>query len=208
MLRHKKGELIAVIGLDGSGKTTLARGLVRRLRAEGRRAVRVHVWPTVPRLRSAGRATGLRTEPSRLPLWRTMGFGVLALLVLRVWLPWLLRRHDVVVCDRFVHDLVTYLRLRGREGAAAWLLRAGRPLEPEAIFRLRVPLDTLVKRAGEGLEHPPSVYARWAELYEGLIAEVPGWARRTHTLDGMQPPEALCDEALRRLRGRRGNRVR
>jgi dTMP kinase len=38
-MKHKKGVLIVFEGIDGSGKTTQARALVRRLRARGRKAV-------------------------------------------------------------------------------------------------------------------------------------------------------------------------
>lgn len=196
----KRGRLIAIIGLDGSGKTTLARGLVEALRARGHRVAYVHAWPkavALRRLRTSSRGKEAHTPP-RLPAWRAGAFLLLALYVLRIRVPWLLRRYEFVVCDRFVYDLSSYLRLRGRKGAAALLLRAAVP-PPEAVFHLRVPLEALAARTGEEREHPLETYARWDRLYEEVIAEIPRWRERTHSLDGLRPPPELLAEALSRL---------
>ena len=208
-MSKRRGKLVAVIGLDGSGKTTLARGLVEELRARGYRAVYVHVWPrlfsprrpraSTTRDRMEARGQDVREDLPRLPSLRAWGLFLLMLCMFKLRLPRLLRRYDFVICDRFAHDVVTYLQLRGQRRPAAWLLRASAALRPKAIFWLRVPVEAVVQRKGSGLEHPPSVYSRWARLYEEAINEVAPWSRRTHSLDGLRMPQELLSEALRRL---------
>lgn len=209
MSGKRRGKLIAVIGLDGSGKTTLARGLVEELQAHGYRAVYVHVWPQLfPSQKSQAPATRdlkksrereARKEFPRLPGWRAWALFLLMFYILRIRLPRLLRRYDFVVCDRFAHDLATYLRLRGQRRPVAWLLRASASLRPEAIFWLRVPIEALVERKDSELEHSPSVYSQWDRLYEEVMSEVPGWEERTNRLDGLRSSRDLLREALHRL---------
>ncbi len=195
------GRLIAVIGLDGSGKTTLARELVETLREEGYRVCYLHVWPRIPRLRpSPPRGSGApRSRPPsslpRLPLGRAVLLLLLLWGIFCIRLPYLLRRYDVVVCDRFLHDLVTYLQLRGRNGMAATLLHLGRSLLPQAILWLRVSQEVLAARKGAEREHAPEVYARWDRLYEELVSAVPAWRRVTRPLDGALPVSELREVA-------------
>jgi len=204
----RRGRLIAIIGLDGSGKTTLARGLVEALRERGHRAAYVHAWPkavALQKLRASLSAANrevrggeMAEAPPRLPAWKAWAFFLLALYVLRIRVPRLLRRYEFVVCDRFVHDLSSYLWLRGQKGVATLLLRAGAP-PPEAIFHLRVPLEALAERKREEREHPLETYARWERLYEDIIAKIPRWRERTYRLDGLRSPQELLSEALSRL---------
>lgn len=162
MARRKRGRgnLIGIIGLDGSGKTTLARRLVRELSASGRRVALLHFWPRLG-LPSAGPSAsdrGRRT-PTKLPRGRAFGLFVLAWFLLRVRLPLLLRRYDVVICDRYVPDLAAYLALRGFPHLARRLLRVGARLPPDALFRLRVSPSAQRARKGSELEFSPQVYA-------------------------------------------------
>lgn len=172
MGKTKGGRLIGLCGLDGSGKTTLSNGLQSQLRAQGLRVALIHFWPALPAL-PGGRG---RRQPggvealSPLPWWKALGlWGLLRLLIWLTLRP-TLRNHDIVLCDRYAVDLSTYLTLRGRPRLGARL--AARCPRADAVLWLRA--DPVVLGARKRLEHAPSVYRRWNDLYEEWLRGVEG----------------------------------
>jgi len=197
--RRRETKLICVIGLDGSGKTTLARRLTQELRTSGRRTAYLHFWPKLNLFRLPGRRSTSKSV-SRLPLRRALGLYVVTWLLLSVRLPLLLRRYDVVICDRYVHDLAAYLALRGNGKLAQRLLRAGVRIPPDAVLVLRVSPNTRQERKGSELEFPPDVYRAWETLYEEMLSELSIWEDCTFSLDADRPAEAVYAQARELLR--------
>lgn len=197
----RRAKLICVIGLDGSGKTTLARRLTQELRASGRRTAYLHFWPKLDLFRLPGRRSTSKS-PVGLPRWRAIGLYVLARFLLCVRLPLLLRRYDMVICDRYVHDLAAYLALRGHGTLARRLTQAGARVPPDLILALRASPEARRVRKGSELEFPPEVYRAWEALYDEVLDELSMWKDRTHPLDADRPVEfvyAQAHEILRRV---------
>jgi thymidylate kinase len=196
---HRRAKLICAIGLDGSGKTTLARRLTQELRASGRRTAYLHFWPNLDLFRLPGRRSTSKS-PIGLPRWRALGLYALAWLLLSVRLPLLLRRYDIVICDRYVHDLAAYLALREHETLSRRLVRAGARIAPDAVLVLRVSPNARRARKGSALEFPPEVYRAWEALYDEVLDGLSMWEDRTHSLDADRSAEAVYAQAREILR--------
>lgn len=160
------GRLIGVIGLDSSGKTTLAQSLVEKFCRAGQRAVYLHFWPSLPSLPARGGSrspSGLR----KLPRWKAYALYAMTAFMIQFRLRPLLHRYDAVICDRYLYDLVTYLRLRGHDGLARRLLRG---VCPDLLLWLKV--DPAIVQTRKPLEYSLEVYRIWAAMYEELIQEL------------------------------------
>ncbi len=193
--------LIALVGLDGSGKTTLARWLQSQLERNGDRAVYVHVWPSVPWARR-GSGPGERSKGERLSRWRAYGLYALALWFLNVRLPWLLRvrRPSWVVCDRYFVDLAAYLALRGWSALGQRLLQRAKRLEPDVILWLRGRPEQLLKRKPR-LEGSLKTYRAWDALYAELLP-LSIAPERLSFINADAPLEAVQRQAVKALRDR------
>ena len=198
----KTGTLITIEGIDGAGKTTLAKSLDAALRARGldvqllrepggvRAAERLRELVKDPELHIGARAEALLYAAAR------------AQLVEEALEP-LLARGAWVLLDRFVDSSLAY-QGAGRElGIDAvreinafatggltpdrTLLLTLRPALGRERSRAReVPLDRLER------EHD-DFHARIADAYARLAAADPG---RIRAIDATQPPERVLDAAL------------
>lgn len=199
---NKRGILIALVGLDGSGKTTLARWLQLILEQRGYRVAYVHFWPAL-RLSCFAHLTQqrfqarvqVRTEPKGLSRWRAWTLYVFITLGLLRWrLPQLLRSYEVVLSDRYVPDLAAYLTLQGHKTLAQRLLSQGKHLQPDVLFWLRIRPERLRKRKPT-LEHSPDVYWAWDALQGNLLQEY----SHVKILNADVSPEEVREQALRVL---------
>ena len=152
--------LVTLEGTDGSGKTTQASLLVRRLRAAGHSAVGVHE-PGGTVLGTHVRALLLGAEGSPMHPW-TEAFlfaACRAQLVHEVVRP-ALERHEIVVADRFADSTLAY------QGAGRGLPRsdlddlvriATGGLRPDLTVLLDLPAsEGLARRVrAEKTDHPP-----------------------------------------------------
>lgn len=208
---RRPGVVIALSGLDGSGKSSLAGALQRSVGALGRDAV--IVWTRFgerPRLDAAARrlkralgrgasSPGADPEEAGRRLRRSSGWASaawVALLALETAMERRrrvrehLRRGRVVICDRYTLD--SYVRIRYRYGgaggyrAARWLLRA-LPPEPARAYWLAV--DPAVAMARKREHYAPEQLA----LQDALYAEEHP-ALGVRRLDGARPAEELCAE--------------
>jgi dTMP kinase len=191
------GRLIAIEGIDGAGKTTLARGLLEALpelvvlREPGGAAVseRVRALVADPALRVDARAEALLFAAAR------------AQLVSEVVVP-LLDAGRWVVLDRFVDSSLAYQgagRGLGVEAVAAINAFACGDVRADLTLYVRVAPEVAAERvaAGGSLDRieaaGPEFFARVVAAYDALAAAA---GARYAVLDGSDAPETVVSRAL------------
>jgi dTMP kinase len=199
------GFLVAIEGIDGSGKSTLRGALARELRRRG--------W-----------AVGLWREPSRPAIGRTalalapvdpVGAAIhftLDRLLARPRLERLLRARDLVLSDRSFYSTLAYqgsdLPPRGRR--ALERLQRSVARSPDLVLWVDLPVDEALRRIGiRGAPRAPverrRTLRRVSASYRAM-ARSPGWVR----LDGRAPVRGLTEAAAQAVasRGSRRGRLR
>jgi dTMP kinase len=101
MTAHRRGLLLALEGIDGAGKSTLARALAQRLRRDGR-SVRLRREPSDRELGRLAQLAGAR-DP-----WTGAVYFTLDRFLARPSLERDLQRADVVVTDRSLYSTLAY----------------------------------------------------------------------------------------------------
>jgi len=151
----KKGILICFVGIDGSGKTTLAKGLENNLRRFGISCK--YMWcgwrgfesplfkPLVNLIKKFYKKT---SAPDRLT--KTISFNVFALFdyVLRVYpaILFSLYRYDVVIADRYVYDVIVGFLVSGSKGVTFIQKLLNLFPKPYLIFFIEIPEIVAYKR--------------------------------------------------------------
>jgi dTMP kinase len=201
------GRLIALEGIDGAGKSTLQRELLRRMR---RRGYRVAPWrePVDPEIGRVAQALG-PTDP----LAAAIEFTVDRWLA-RPRLERLLRNREVVITDRSFYSTLAYqgslLPARTRQGLARLQIAATVP--PHRVLLLDLAADEALRRVGaRGAARAP---LERAATLRRVAAAYRRFARREawKVLDARRPPGELADRAeswiVGELSPRRRPRVR
>ncbi len=208
-LFDRPGAVIAVLGTDGSGKSTLINAIQRplrdALRSEVRREhLRPNVLPSIARLLGRPVENGPATNPhgSRPsgPLGSLMRLAYYTLdYVFGYWLkvyPALVRWPCLYVFDRYFYDYGLDPR-RARIALRQWVPR---------LFSLVVPRPDLVVCLGG---EPEVIHRRKPELplaeVERQVARLRRFherARRAVWIDATQPIDAMADQALRAITAR------
>lgn len=200
------GKLITIEGIDGAGKTTLARSLAEALRARGheatllrepggvRAAERIRDLVQDPEARIGDRAEALLYAAAR------------AQLVEEALRP-LLHAGRLVLLDRFVDSSLAYQgggRELGIEAVRAINQFGTGGLTPDRTLLLQI--TTAAGRArSDGRAAPPdrlerqpdAFFDRVAGAYAELAAADP---ERIRIIDATQPPEAVLEAALDAVR--------
>ena len=184
-------------GGDGSGKSTQARSLFRRLRRRGINVMRTHEpggTPLGQSLRRLLKSGEPMTATSELLLFE----AARAQLVHQVIRPFL-DQGGVVIADRFTSSTVAYQGY-GRGLDRELIERLNREaiggLEPDLTVLLDLPVETALARKGDGngdtFDDAPVDFHRKIRCgYSALAASDPGgWL----VLDGQLPPEELSRE--------------
>lgn len=205
MVGPVRGRLITIEGLDGAGKTTLAEGLARELRARGIPVELLREPGGVAvseRIRDLVKEPGLRVDPRTEAL---LYAAARAQLVAEKVRP-ALEAGTWILLDRFVDSSLAYqgaARGLGVQEVAALNRFATGGLVPDRTLLLDLdPAVGRARQAGRG-HHPDRLeleddgfFAAVAAGYRQLAAAEP---RRIRTLDATAPPAAVLDEALRAL---------
>jgi len=190
-------------GGDGSGKSTQARSLLRRLRRRGVKVLRTHepggtfLGQSLRRLLKSGEAM---SPVSELMLFE----AARAQLVQDVIRPFL-EQGGVVIADRFTSSTMAYQgygRGLDRELIDRLNREATGGLEPDLTVFLDLPVETALARKGGGSgdnfdDAPVDFHRRIHRGYSALAAADPGgWL----VLDGQRPPEELSRDIWARVK--------
>lgn len=199
----RRGLLVAISGLDGSGKSTQSKALVATLEQHGVPAIRV--WTSLPNSPALGVIAAPVRRPGAKRLVRSLRkrYGLVA----RAWTvvvavanaEWHVRaierhrfRGRTVVCDRYVLDSIVNLRyLYGvdrRFRLSGFLLRSLSPRASREFF-LDVSPEVSTTRNDEYSLAQATIRAK---LYRSAATH-----GRVTTLDGERPPDALAEEIAR-----------
>jgi len=186
-------------GGDGSGKSTQARSLLRRMHRRGVKALRTHEpggTPLGQYLRRLLKSGDAMTPMSELMLFE----AARAQLVDTVIKPFL-DQGGVVIADRFTSSTMAYQgygRGLDRELIERLNREAAGGLEPDLTVLLDLPVETALARKGKGKGNrdnfdgaPVDFHRKIRRGYTALAAADPGgWL----VLDGQRPPEDLGRE--------------
>ncbi|MCH7844109.1 MAG: dTMP kinase [Chloroflexi bacterium] len=184
-------------GGDGSGKSTQARSLLRRLRRRGIKVLHTREpggTPLGQSLRLLLKSGEAMTPMSELMLFE----AARAQLVQQVIRPFL-DQGGVVIADRFTSSTMAYQgygRGLDRELIERLNREATGGLEPDLTVLLDLPVETALARKGSGKgdnfdDAPVDFHRKIRRGYSALAASDPeGWL----VLDGQRPPEELGRE--------------
>lgn len=192
------GLLVALEGIDGSGKSTLIRRLASRLRRRGY-SVRLRREPSHPELgKRAERAAA--TDPWTGAVYFTLDRWV-ALPGLRADLP----RFDILLTDRSFYSTLAYqgsrLSIASRRRIEGWTDTV--TVRPDLVIWIRLPPSEAIRRlkARSSKRAPLEEARRLREVdraYERLAKRY-----RFVRLDGQGPLEETLDRALTAIEERR-----
>ncbi|MCU0784712.1 MAG: hypothetical protein MUF81_11845 [Verrucomicrobia bacterium] len=198
----RKGAFVVLVGLDGSGKTTLARNLATRVTSEKIFAgIRYFHW--LPALRQTIEFP--LPEPGNEPRQPQPAGGILASLFsaarlaknllrarLGFWLrlrPWL-RRGYLVLVDRYFYNYYLDPVSVKYSGPTSWLDCARRFFpQPDVVITLRAPKDVLLQRKQE---LPETEILRQAAVLETIRFD----PARVIAADARQPAEQVARNTL------------
>ncbi|MCI4330425.1 MAG: dTMP kinase [Thermoplasmata archaeon] len=206
--RPNRGVLIALEGIDGSGKSTLQRRLVRRWRNR--------TWTVATRREPSDPDLGrLAQQLAPKDPWASAMVFTLDRLIARPKLDTALAEHDVVLTDRTFYSTLAYQGSAVPAGVAARMhrLQRGVTVVPDRVVLLHLSPDEALKRVGaRGRGRAPlerrRTLSRVDRAYRRLALE-----HRWLVVDGSRPAEfvaAEVDSALapwierRRARARPG----
>jgi dTMP kinase len=189
-------------GVDGSGKSTQARLLAERLRAEGRNVVDTR--------EPGGTAIGERVRElllhaDRVAPWAeaTLFSAARAQLVDEVIRPALARGADVV-CDRYIDSSLAYQGLARGLGVERVLevnLAVTASLLPDRTFLLLVPGEVAAQRRSRSpdrIEREGDEFAAEVDRAYRELAKI--FSQRVVVVDGNRSPEKIAEDIHEHVR--------
>ena len=211
-------KLICITGIDGAGKTTLARNIVARLQRQGKRSTYLYgrTYPILSRfLMTLGRSVFLRREN----IWREYpaysankkrlmtnplfsNIYTLAVLIdyyLQIWIKLLVKSfgNEVLVLDRYIYDTVINdlaVHLCYSEEQTVRAIQRGLRFLPRPVLLalMDIPEEVAIRRKSD-IPHIDYLRER-RYLYLSLrrLAEI--WI-----INGEKGPDNILEEALERI---------
>jgi dTMP kinase len=174
MPKRRGGLLVALEGIDGAGKSTLARAIASALRRRGL-SVALRHEPNDPKLGSLAQSVS-RDDP-----WSGAVYFTVDRHIARPALERALSRHDVVVTDRSFYSTLAYQgsALPPRERRRLEELERTATREPDRVILLEIPSRAAVRRlGGRGRRRGPleelATLERVARAYRTLARD-PRW---------------------------------
>lgn len=194
MTAGRAGALVAIEGIDGTGKTTLQRALAQDWRRLGLRVVELQEPTRGPTGREARRSSGKDAWTAAMAFTQDRRHQ-------RPRVTQALRAGNVVLLDRSFYSTLAYQGSALPAGQRRELERLQRKatLIPDRVILLNLPLRAAERRMrGRGARRAPTerqgVLRRASRAYRQL-AQRPGWM----VLDARRPTEKLLEAIDRRL---------
>jgi len=192
MAMAKRGTFICIEGIDGCGKTTQARRLVRNLRRKGFDAV----YTTEPSSGKVGRLIRryvLDRKKRVLIALEALLFAADRVDHVETEIKPALEKGKVVVCDRYVYSTLAYQGAAGLD--LKWIEQINRfALVPDLALFLDVPPDIVVKRfkPKRSVMETPQNLQRVREVYMKMVGD-----GRLVLLDGNKTVDDVADDVLK-----------
>jgi thymidylate kinase len=185
-LRYRRGLSVAIIGPDGTGKTTLVKGLARSL-------------PLPTRVQYMGLTGGLLPKADALRVPGLVLAARIAIHWLRYLRGWRHRaRGGIVLFERYTLDGAVPSGMRlSRAGSLSRRVQRWACPVPDLVLLLDASGPTMHARSGE---YDPAVLESWRVAFHRLRASVPV----LEVIDAEQAPEAVRREAEVRIWRRYG----
>jgi dTMP kinase len=191
-----KGSLITFTGIDGSGKSTLTKMLVQRLKKEGIEAEYLwwfsaenSIFRRTIRFISTSRKTGHSESkkgklPKSSPVKKLYQFLVLMdyqrQTVFRVWLPLISGKN--VICDRYIYDIVTSFAMEfhysEHDAKKLMTLLLKFSPKPDCAFFVDVPVEVAIQRKSDipSIEHHKELRKIYLNLIKNDMTVLDGTA--------------------------------
>ncbi|HCN68253.1 MAG TPA: hypothetical protein DIT03_08310 [Candidatus Accumulibacter sp.] len=170
---HPTGFIVAILGPDGSGKTTVIEHIEKEFSCAFRSVRRFHLRPHFGRCAGGAPVSDPHAQEPRGRLASCLKIGMF---LADYWSSWLRQvmpskmRSSLIVFDRYYHDLLVDQR-RYRLPASFALPRWASPLipQPDMWLVLNAPAEVLVARKGEiSIESARSLSTAYAALAHRL----------------------------------------
>jgi len=202
----ENGKLVAIEGIDGSGKTTITNEVVEELRKKGFEATvfrnfsgETAYWQTVMEMKRGLESEGRPIDPETDQVLHTMEF----LTYCNATLPGLLRENDFVLADRYYLGKIVISRIdtKTRDSYAEKLIKYavdnGTVIRPDSIFLLdtavEVARDRILKR-GKSLEFKESeeMLAQAVAEFEAVLKDDSLYEGNVHIISSDQDVETIA----------------
>ncbi len=202
-LNKFKGLLVAIEGIDGSGKTTLAKNLVNRLQGKG---YKVH-YTFEPTHSIIGKLLRELPDNYRSPLIETLLYAADRVHHYLSEIKTKIDEGYIVIVDRYIHSSIAY---QGALGAPLqWIIEVNRHVpKPDLAFYIDVPVEVAIQRL-EASRKKKTFYEK-----KELLRKV----RRIYLelvdkgelilLNGLEKPEEITRKAYNKILSFLGSRAK